>query len=263
MNNNTIQPLYVDINSNSNLSLNFTNFITNLINNFQTYIGDYNTQQFSTAGGYISISNSLQNIIQGQLENWTYAYDSQTLLTLWNNNCQQIALNLASDFGLYFLNFANAYYMALAGASQTTNLVSGWSFGTVSSTAGSEYTANTSLNSNSEQTLSGINSNFNSVNSNGEAGFNYGWNPNGTDSYSNGVNINNSAMSSDTTPIKDSSGTFHGNSTNQIQGVEVAKFLQENFKTFQNKLRDVLYDCFYEYLLPVNNLDNDIWGYNW
>ena len=35
------------------------------------------------------------------------------------------------------------------------------------------------------------------------------------------------------------------------------------YKTFDKKLRDALYDCFYDYLLPINNLDNDIWRYHW
>ena len=265
---NTIQPLYVDLNNNTNLNNNFTNFINNLMSDISTFLGYYNTQGFSSAGAYANFSSIIQSIIQGQLGNWTYAYDSNTLITLWNNNVQQLAFDIASDFGLYFLGFANAYYLALAGSNQTTNLVSGWNFGNVNTSAGSEYTANTTLNSTSTTTLNQINTNFNttsvaSQNGAGEGGFSYQWNPNSNTGYANGVNINNSAMSSDTTPIKDSSGTFHGSSTNQVQGLEVAKFLQENFKPFQQKLRKVLYDCFYEYLTPINNLDNDVWGYNW
>ena len=259
-NSSLIQPLYVDLNNNANLNNNFTNFINNLMSNISTYMGYYNTGNFSSAGAYSNFSQIIQNIIQGQLENWTYAYDSNTLITLWNNNCQQLAFDIASDFGLYFLNFANAYYLALAGSSQTTNLVSGWNFGNVSSNAGTDYNAQTALNSNSNQTLQNINTNFNSGT---EGGFNYQWNPGGSGGYTNGVNMFNNAMSNDTTPIKESAGSFHGSSTNQLQGIEIAKFLQENYKDFQQKLRKVLYDCFYEYLTPINNLDNNQWGYNW
>ena len=72
----------------------------------------------------------------------------------------------------------------------------------------------------------------------------------------------NSAMNQDTTPLKQSNADFNTNQTNDLQGVNIANFLQTNFQSFQQKFEQVLYDTFKVYLLPLNDLDNSTRGFN-
>ena len=141
-------------------------------------------------------------------------------------------------------------------------VVAGNNFGDVNTTAGSTYHVESALNQDNNQTISTINNNFNTSGSNG-GGFGYEWNPTSTTSYANGVNVVNNAMSGDTTPLQKSNGDFQGNTTNNINGIQVATFLQSTFKDFTLKMREVLYGVFKPYLLPVNDLDNNVEGFNW
>lgn len=263
MNNTNVQPLYVDLanDTSGTLQNTFNNFISNLTSAVGNYLGYANPNNVSIIGLWNNLSNIITTCFSGQLGNWTYAYDTQTLLTLWNNNYQQLAFNIVAEGGLYFLNLTNSYLNALNGNGQTLNTVAGNNFGDVNTGASSNYHAESSLNSNSNQTMSALNTQFNTIN--GGGGFSYQWNPNGVASYVNGVNVGNNAMSNDTTPVAKTNGDFAGNTTNQINGIQVATFLQTNFKDFTLKMNEVLYGVFKTYLLPLNDIDQNIGGFNW
>lgn len=258
---NIVNNLYQDLQSNDTWNTEFNNFINNLTNEVGNYLGYVNPNSITGQGFWTQLSNIISTCFSGQLGNWTYAYDTQTLLTLWTNNTQQIALNIVANAGLYLVNFSNGFINAIVGNNQTVNTISGNNFGDVNTSANSSYHAETSLNNNSSNNLSSINSNFNQSGS--EGGFNYQWNPQGTNSYVNGVNVGNNAMSNDTTPLKQSDGTFSGNTTNNLQGVQIATFLEQNYKSFEKKIQEVLYDTFKVYLLPFNDIDNNVEGFNW
>ena len=262
--NNTIQPLYVDLanDTSGTLQNTFNNFISNLTSAMSNAMGWVNPNSVTIIGLWNNLSNIVSTCFAGQLGNWTYAYDTQTLLTLWNNNYNQLALEIVASGGLYLINFTNAYLNALNGNTQTINTVAGNNFGDVNTTAGSTYHVESALNQNNNQTISTINNNFNTSGSNG-GGFGYEWNPTSTTSYVNGVNVVNNAMSGDTTPLQKSNGDFQGNTTNNINGIQIATFLQSTFKDFTIKMSEVLYGVFKPYLLPVNDLDNNVEGFNW
>lgn len=251
--NNIINNLYQDLQSNDTWNTEFNSFITSLASNVQTWLGYANYNSVSGQGLWTQLNNIIAECFRGQLVNWTYAYDTSTLLTLWANNIQQLALNIVANAGLYLVNFSNGFLNAVNGNNQTLNNISSNDFGDVNTSANSSYHAETSLNNNSGLNLQTINNNFDndegfSVNGNIGNGF---------------IQLDNNAMSSDTTPIKQSDGTFSGNTTNNLQGVAIATFLEQNYKNFEKKIQEVLYDTFKVYLLPFNDIDKNVEGFNW
>ena len=77
----------------------------------------------------------------------------------------------------------------------------------------------------------------------------------------NASQINN-AMDQDSTPLKQSNANFNTSQINDLQGVNIANFLQTNFQSFQQKFEQVLYSTFKTYLLQFNDLDNSTRGFS-
>ena len=269
MTNRVINTLQDDINSDSSgtLSAAFNNFCTNLVGDVGNFIQELNNQNVSAIQGFSNLQNILTSVINGYLANQTYQYESSYLLTWWTNNVQQLALNIAVDFGLWFCNWCNTFFNAYS-YQQTANVIVGNTFGTVSSTGNTTYHANTVQNSNTNTTIANVNAQMGGANGsgttvNGLGGFTPEWNPQGSGTTANQITLNNSAMNNDTTPIANSSADVGGSSTNTMDSIQIANFAQEGFKLFTQKVQQVLYDTFKEYFLSFADVDMNVEGFNW
>lgn len=269
MTNRVINTLQDDINADTsgNLSTQFTNFCNNLVGNVGNFIQDLNNQNVSAIQGFNNFSNILTSVVNGYLANQTYQYESSYLLTWWTNNCQQLALNIAVDFGMWFVNWCNAFFNAYS-YQQTSNVIVGNTFGTVSNSGNSTYHANTVQNSNANTTIANINQQMGIANGSGTTvndlgGFTPEWNPQGSGTTANQITLNNSAMNNDTNPIANSSADVGGSSTNTMDSIQIANFSQEGFKLFTQKVQSVLYDTFKEYFLSFADIDMNVEGFNW
>ena len=269
MTNRVINTLQDDINADSSgtLSTTYNNFIQNLVDNVSNFIQDVNNTNVSAIQGMNNFINILQTVMSGYLANQTYQYDSTYLLTWWTNNIQQLALNIAVDFGLWFCNWCNTFFNAYS-YQQTSNVIVGNTFGTVSSTGNTNYHANSVNNSNGNTTIANINAQMGTANGNGTTvnglgGFTPEWNPQGAGTTANQITLNNSAMNNDTTPIANSSADVGGSSTNTMDSIQIANFSQQGFQLFKEKIQSVLYNTFKEYFLSFADVDQNIEGFGW
>lgn len=269
-NDNRIGTLQDDINNDSTGSLSnlFNTFIQNLTGDVQTNLGNFGNSNASEIAGLSSMQQILQNCMQGYLANQTYNYESSYLLTIWTNNVNQLAFSISVDFGLWFTSWANAFYLIESGQ-QTTNVLVGNTFGNVSASGSSNYTANTVLNNNNATTIANINQQMGIANGSGTTvndlgGFTPVWNPQGSNSTTAmQITLNNSAMNNDTAPIANSQAVVGGTSTNQMDSINIANYLSQTFQIFKEKLEQVLYQVFQKYLLSFNDLDNSTRGFSW
>ena len=270
MTNRVINTLQDDMNADSSgaLSAEFNNFCSTLVGNVGNFIQDLNNSNVTAIQGFNNLANILNSVISGYLANQTYQYESSYLLTWWTSNVQQLALNIAVDFGLWFCNWCNTFFNAYS-YQQTSNVIVGNTFGTVSSTGNTNYHANTVQNSNPNTTIANINQQMGIANGSGTTvndlgGFTPIWNPGATTSTdANQITLNNSAMNNDTNPIANSSADVGGSSTNTMDSIQIANFSQEGFKLFTQKIQQVLYDTFKEYFLSFADIDMNVEGFNW
>lgn len=269
MTNRVINTLQDDINADTSgtLSTTFTNFCNTLIGDVSNFVMDLNNQNVSAIQGFNNLNSILTSCVQGYLANQTYQYESSYLLTWWTNNVQQLALNIAVDFGLWFCNWCNTFFNAYS-YQQTSNVIVGNTFGNVSSSGNTNYHANSVQNSNSATTIANVNAQMGTANGSGTVindlgGFTPEWNPQGSGTTANQITLNNSAMNNDTTPIANSSADVGGSSTNTMDSIQIATFLQEGFKLFTDKIQSVLYHTFKEYFLSFADIDQNIEGFNW
>lgn len=264
-----INTLQDDINADNTGTLSnlFNNFTTNLVGDVENFIQQLNNQNVSAIQGFGNLQSILQSVVSGYLANQTYQYKSNYLLTWWTNNIQQIALNIAVDFGLWFCNWCNTFFNAYS-YQQTSNVIVGNTYGTVSNSGNSTYHANTVMNANNSTTIANINAQMGTPNGSGTTieglgGFTPEWNPQGSGTTANQITLNNSAMNNDTTPIANSSADVGGTSTNTMNSIEIANFSQQGFKLFTEKLQSVLYNTFKEYFLSFADVDLNVEGFNW
>ena len=269
MTNRVINTLQDDINADSSgtLSTIFTNFCNNLSGDVGNFIQDLNNSNVSAIQGFNNLQSILNQVISGYLANQTYQYESSYLLAWWTNNIQQLALNIAVDFGMWFVNWCNTFFNAYS-YQQTSNVIVGNTFGNVSSSGNTNYHANSVQNSNSSTTIANVNAQMGTANGSGSTieglgGFTPEWNPQGTGTTANQITLNNSAMNNDTTPIANSSADVGGSSTNTMDSIQIANFMQEGFKLFTDKVQNVLYHTFKEYFLSFADVDQNIEGFNW
>lgn len=269
MPNRVINTLQDDINADTSgtLSTTFNNFCNNLVGDVGNFIQDLNNQNASAIQGFSNLNTILTSCVQGYLANQTYQYESSYLLSWWTNNVQQLALNIAVDFGLWFCNWCNTFFNAYS-YQQTSNVIVGNTFGNVSSSGNTNYHANSIQNSNSATTIANINQQMGIANGsgttvNGLGGFTPEWNPESSGTTANQITLNNSAMNNDITPIANSSADVGGSSTNTMDSIQIATFLQEGFKLFTEKVQSVLYHTFKEYFLSFADVDKNIEGFNW
>lgn len=264
-----INTLQDDINADTSGTLNttFTNFCNTLTGDVNNFIMDLNNQNASAIQGFNNLNSILIQVIQNYLANQTYQYDTTYLLTWWTNNVQQLALNIAVDFGLWFCNWCNTFFNAYS-YQQTSNVIVGNTYGTVSSSGSSNYHANSVNNSNGNTTIANINAQMGGATGsgttvNGLGGFTPEWNPQGAGTTANQITLNNGAMNNDTTPIANSSADVGGSSTNTMDSIQIANFVQQGFKLFTEKLQSVLYATFKEYFLSFADVDMNVEGFNW
>ena len=231
---NQINNLITDLNNNSTLLSQFQTFCENLANDVTNNL---NTFYFSgSLNGNITnwLSDNLTNMIQNNLSYWTYAYESSTLISWWSNNVQQLSTNITIDFGLWFMNWLNAFNYA--SSYSVINTLINNNFQNQTTNNNSTYQVESALNSDSNLTIQNINNNASS---------------------------SNNAMDQDSTPLKQSNANFNTSQINDLQGVNIANFLQTNFQSFQQKFEQVLYSTFKTYLLQFNDLDNSTRGFSW
>lgn len=230
--NNIVNTLYQDLQNNTTWQTEYSNFCTNLANQVLNNLQQLTTY-WSGATFYNWLQNNLTNCITGCLQYWTYAYDTQTLLAWWTNNMNQIALDMVINFTPYFIAWCNA--ISIMGNENIINTLIDNQLATTSTNTNSNYHVQSALNSNSNLTIQNINS----------------------------QGTNNSAMSSDTTPLKDSNGDFNNTSTNNVDNLQIANIMMNSFKEFNQNFKKVLYETFKDYLLPFNDIDNNVEGFNW
>lgn len=231
---NQINNLITDLNNDSTLLTQFQTFCNTLANNITTNLTSFCCSNSINRNVLTWLNTNLQNMIQNNLSYWTYAYESSTLISWWTNNVFQLATNISVNFGLWFMNWLNAFNLASSYQIISQIVENNLSNQTTNNT--STYKVESALNSDSNLTIQNINDNS---------------------------TVNNETMNQDTTPLKQSNADFNSNQTNDLQGVNIANFLQTNFQPFQQKFEQVLYDTFKVYLLPFNNLDNSTRGFNW
>ena len=231
---NQINNLITDLNNDSTLLTQFQSFcqqlatdVTSNLNMFY-YSGSLNTNITNW------LNDMLETMIQNNLSYWTYAYESSTLIAWWTNNVNQLATNISIDFGLWFMNWLNAFNYA--SSYSVINTLINNNFQNQTSNNNSTYQVESALNSDSNLTIENINQNANS---------------------------SNNAMDQDSTPLKQSNANFNTSQINDLQGVNIANFLQTNFQPFQQKFEQVLYSTFKTYLLQFNYLDNSTRGFSW
>ena len=231
---NQINNLITDLNNDSTLMTQFQTFCENLANDVTSNLVGFCFNGSLNSNIQSWLNNNLQNMIQNNLSYWTYAYESITLLTWWTNNVIQLAINISIDFGLWFMNWLNAFNYA-SSYSVINQLVNN-NFQNQTTNNNSAYQVESVLNSDSNLTIQNINDN---------------------------ANQSNNAMDQDSTPLKQSNANFNTSQINDLQGVNIANFLQTNFQSFQQKFEQVLYSTFKVYLLQFNDLDNSTRGCSW
>ena len=170
----------------------------------------------------------------------------------------ELTQEMSFDWGIWVSNWFNAYN--IAGNSALMGYVVGNNLGDVTITNANNYQVESAQNSNGNLNISSINSNY--LNNGGNV-LNTAYTNFGSNILTLESGIANQATSDDTTPIKQSANQINSGQTNQVQGVQIAEFLQKNFQEFQKGWQEILYKCFNQFLLPVNDLDTDVWGYNW
>ena len=265
MNNRVINTLQDDINADTSgtLSTTFNNFCNNLVGDVGNFIQDLNNQNVTAIQGFGNLQSILSQVISGYLANQTYQYDSTYLLAWWTNNIQQLALNIAVDFGMWFVNWCNTFFNAYS-YQQTSNVIVGNTFGNVSTSGNSNYHANSINNSNANNSIASVNGNMSANDGSGNMGFQPTWNAGAnTSTTANQVLLYNAGMNNDTTPIANSTADVGGSSTNTMNSIEIANFSQEGFKLFTQKVQQVLYDTFKEYFLSFADIDMNVEGFNW
>ena len=214
----------------SNVATNVSNNLTNLLIN-----SSYQNTTFTNW-----LQNNLNSILSGSLQYYTYAYQTQNLLSWWTANINLISIQLTTDLAPYFLNWINSFQL-LNNTNLLTALTSS-NLATVVNSGSNNYNVNSALNNNSNLTISNANASSNAINNN---------------------SLNNGAMGYDDTPIKETQAQFNAGVSSDMNGVNIANFLitiTANLKdTFKQKIELWLKP----YLLKFNDLDSNERSYNW
>ena len=234
-----INNLNTDITNDNNLPSSqqqgLSNLLSTFCSNLATNVNNY-LQNINASTIWVSLLNTgtLTSIIKNELLYWTYAYDSLTLLSWWNANVTSLSWQVAVNIGVYLNNWYNA--VLLSGNNSILQTIINNNLGNNTNATSNNYNVTSALNSNSNLTISSINS--------------------------NGSNqLNN--MSLDTTPLQQSQGAFNNNQNTVVDGLQIANFLQQNFLNFTKTLKQVLFNVFKEYVTPLTNLDQTQRSFNW
>lgn len=248
----------------------FNNFTSNLANQIYTMLNNLtyvNGNPGNMLPQLIVSQNNIQSWLSGTLPYWTYAYDSVSLISWWNANYLALAQQIVMDIGPYMANWYNI--MQFANDNNIMDFLLGNLLGNAETRSSTNYGVKSALNSNSNLTMSSLNGTMEGSASTlypGGAGTlsQAGW-----QNFTSGTNaqftasIYNLTMNADTTPIQDSNGDWTNNFTSTIPGNEIAKMIMSNAQNVKQRFMESFFKVFERFLTPLNNLDNDIWGYNW
>ena len=261
---NMINTLQQDITGDStgnlnNLWLQFLNSISNEIYNVMNLA--------STSSSVFNLFSQqwIYQVLQNELSMWVYQYDSLTLLTWWNNNYMLLASEVGVPLSIFIANWYNNNQVVLN--QNITNFVINNNLGNMTVNSANNYDVNSALNNNSQLTMSEINSNGAGAQSLQQGNGNYntylGWGKQWTVPVMSTSSASLQNMSADTTPIKDSHGSFQGSNSTTVEGVQIANFMMESYKYLTTTLRKIIFDVFKRFVTPVNNIDNNVEGFNW
>ena len=214
-----------------------TNLATNLINNLTNLLID-STYQNATFTNWLQ--TNLNTILSQSLRYYTYAYQTQNLLSWWNANIHLISIQLTTDLAPYFLNWINSFQLLnntnLLASLTATNLA------TVINSGSNNYNVNSALNNNTNLTISSANNNSNIINNN---------------------SVSNNAMSQDTTPVKETQAQFNAGISSDMNGVSIGNFLLNITNSLNTTFKKQIELWLKPYLLKFNDLDSNERSYNW
>lgn len=214
----------------SNLATNVSNNLTNLIVGNVTLNPSFQTW----------LSNNLNSVLSGSLQYYTYAYDTEQLLSWWTVNINFISIQLTTDLAPYFLNWINSYN--LLNNIELINQLASSNLATVINSGSNNYNVNSALNNNSNLTISNANASSNTINNN---------------------NLNNGAMGYDNTPIKETQAQFNAGVSSDMNGVSIGNFLLNITSSLNTTFKKQIELWLKPYLLKFNNLDQSERSYNW
>lgn len=214
----------------NNLATNVSNNLTNLLIN--------DSYQNTTLANWLQ--NNLNSVLNGSLQYYTYAYQTQNLLSWWTSNINLISIQLTTDLAPYFLNWLNSFQL-LNNTDLLTALTSS-NLATVINSGSNNYNVNSALNNNSNLTISNANASSNAINNN---------------------SLNNGAMGYDNTPIKESQAQFNAGVSSDMNGVSIGNFLLNITNSLNTTFKKQIELWLKPYLLKFNNLDSNERNYNW
>ena len=167
-------------------------------------------------------------------------------------------MEISIDWGLWFNDWYNAYFISSDNALST--FVVGNNLGNFTMTNSNDYNIQSSLNNNANTTIASVNANI--ANSSGSE-LNTAYTNFGTNNLTLEGGIVNQATLNDSTPAKQSANQINVGTSNSVDGVSIAQFLQNNFSQLLQGWRTMLYKCFKRFILPFNNLDDSQRSFNW
>lgn len=230
-----------DLTNDANLLTIYNNFCTNLATDVSNNLTNLLTLSTYSNNNFTNwLSDNLTNVLSGSLQYYTYAYETDSLLSWWTANINLISIQLTTDLAPYFLNWMNAYQL-LNNTSLLTQLLN-TNYSTIINSGSNNYNVNSALNNSSNLTISNANANSNIINNN---------------------SLNNSAMDADNTPIKESQAQFNSGTSSDMNGVNIANFLLSITTNLKTTFKKQIEEWLKPYLLKFNDLDSNERSFNW
>lgn len=215
---NEINTLAEDLATNSDWQNTYNTFLQTFASQLSNYLGtvnaDANTQNFWNQ--YIIGENGNYCVmLSGDLMSRVYAYDTQTLLTLWTSLVYKLSLEFFLKINTEMFSYMNQFN--IINSSNYAN------YNTYGLTSASQMQANITNSTSTNDTTGSITFSQITQNSNGML-------------YPNGTSINNNPAANVEIPLNDIDNSQQNTTDSHYNGIEVLRMIND----LQNKVGDLV-----------------------